>query len=120
MGYARIYDRVLISIHAPREGRDGIAVRFLDLSDYQFQSTRPARGATPMVDVLPAHVRFQSTRPARGATVSVLLYFVFSFISIHAPREGRDECRLISFSLLFLISIHAPREGRDWASSQGP
>ena len=34
---------------------------------------------------------FQSTRPARGATVSALLFFVFSLISIHAPREGRDH-----------------------------
>ena len=34
-----------ISIHAPREGRDRYSERYLPLGD-EFQSTRPARGAT--------------------------------------------------------------------------
>ena len=55
---------------------------------------------------------FQSTRPARGATI-ILTSDSFSVcISIHAPREGRDD--LIPNDLtLDVISIHAPREGRD-------
>ena len=36
----------IISIHAPREGRDIIAFYFGTQSQ-KFQSTRPARGATP-------------------------------------------------------------------------
>jgi hypothetical protein len=35
----------------------------------QFQSTRPARGATPVELDIPDAAVFQSTRPARGATV---------------------------------------------------
>ena len=34
-------------------------------------------------------------------------------ISIHAPREGRDELSTQPIRVLVHISIHAPREGRD-------
>ena len=34
-------------------------------------------------------------------------------ISIHAPREGRDQCEFADYPTKVLISIHAPREGRD-------
>ena len=57
-------------------------------------------------------VIFQSTRPARGATGLDFEVIPFGDISIHAPREGRDEERLAVVALLG-ISIHAPREGRD-------
>ena len=82
-----------ISIHAPREGRDGgkIVLQYLPhisihapregrdkLSDLQaenqglFQSTRPARGATIAIVQHPrVPILFQSTRPARGATAKV-------------------------------------------------
>ena len=57
-----------ISIHAPREGRDGVIVKS-DPSKFTFQSTRPARGATLAGEpVTYARAVFQSTRPARGAT----------------------------------------------------
>ncbi len=80
-----------ISIHAPREGRDGArqfktrryqhfnprAPRGARLAEFCmknlglkiFQSTRPARGATMEASVLSSmFIKFQSTRPARGAT----------------------------------------------------
>ena len=55
---------------------------------------------------------FQSTRPARGATFDGIGGFPLVFISIHAPREGRDAVGLTNYSYSH-ISIHAPREGRD-------
>ena len=33
-------------------------------------------------------------------------------ISIHAPREGRDD-NMDDLLKAYIISIHAPREGRD-------
>ena len=78
---------------------------------------------------------FQSTPPARGATTEFLDCRKHTNISIHAPREGGDNARLIPFlginsfqstppargatlsmkSALYgiIISIHAPREGGD-------
>ena len=56
-----------ISIHAPREGRDGVV----------YDSNRLSQA-------------FQSTRPARGATANIGEQAVLNKISIHAPREGRD------------------------------
>ena len=56
-----------ISIHAPREG-----------GDHRQHGHREAVS------------RFQSTPPARGATPEALKGVVSSGISIHAPREGGD------------------------------
>ena len=60
-----------------------------------FQSTPPARGATPAwIRSSPGSI-FQSTPPARGATRHrhhLQRRRRFS-ISIHAPREGGDECQ---------------------------
>ena len=101
-----------------------------------FQSTLPARGATPFreaneLDVL----TFQSTLPARGATNLKLGYGGTQKISIHAPRTGSNrtsssifpgrphfnprsphgERRFSRFLPRFavIISIHAPRTGSD-------
>ena len=79
--------------------------------------------------------RFQSTPPARGATPSSPHYSTPITISIHAPREGGDSgCHLQQLAAhhfnprpprggrpsrptftgrLCTISIHAPREGGD-------
>ena len=59
-------------------------------------------------------IQFQSTRPARGATGCLLILFVRIEISIHAPREGRDDLPRAARLCAEPISIHAPREGRDF------
>ena len=61
----------LISIHAPRVGRDDVGGRQI-LHVFQFQSTRPVWGAT------------FTTLPQRESKKE---------ISIHAPRVGRDARR---------------------------
>ena len=66
------------------------------------------------------NAKFQSTRPVRGATTGGAGAPPLFFISIHAPRAGRDHpgrSRRNEIS----ISIHAPRAGRDCApySPQG-
>ena len=79
----------------------------------KFQSTPPARGATPPNRCGHPSTQFQSTPPARGATKTRLLKIAKQKISIHAPREGGD----IDFDAIkkgtMDISIHAPREGGD-------
>ena len=82
--------QVWISIHAPREGGDS-ASRSLYTPSAIFQSTPPARGATPTV-------------PDADDD---------SDISIHAPREGGDHSILRLLNDRPNISIHAPREGGD-------
>ena len=85
------YDLAAISIHAPREGSDGLQMMVIEAktifqstlpvrgatrsySPYSsmavvFQSTLPVRGATPvMVTASPTRKGFQSTLPVRGAT----------------------------------------------------
>ena len=78
-----------ISIHAPREGCDGITAVYEELEQV-FQSTHPARGATGRTE--------QASKTDE--------------ISIHAPREGCDRTRP-DCNRTADISIHAPREGCD-------
>ena len=77
-----------------------------------FQSTRPARGATaaglnPVLSAI-----FQSTRPARGATQEMLSNTAHQRISIHAPREGRDNTHIAIDKPLINFNPRAPRGAR--------
>ena len=65
-----------------------------------------------LIEYLEGGNKFQSTPPARGATPKAVRASVTISISIHAPREGGDDIggvQLIDVD----ISIHAPREGGD-------
>ena len=124
----------MVSIHAPRAGRDAARTTPLQLSasfnpraprgarheiesrtsdTTMFQSTRPARGATRRFhSVGMVRPTFQSTRPARGATWADPAGRGSVLVSIHAPRAGRDP-RPRRSAALAAVSIHAPRAGRD-------
>src|SRR5436190_1019005 len=101
-----------VSIHAPRAGSD--VTLGTDIQDRNvFQSTPPARGATPLAGHCASRVRrfnprpprgerpssaprrgnaggFQSTPPARGATGVRCYGKSPAGVSIHAPRAGSD------------------------------
>ena len=131
----------LISIHAPREGRDR-RDNNRHKDEQRFQSTRPARGATGNYRwKTKGEEKYFNPRAPRGARPCHWRDSLFFWgISIHAPREGRDhqselqrrEVRrhfnpraprgarpkvFSSRSSSLRISIHAPREGRDKVSS---
>ena len=102
---------------------------------YQFQSTRPVKGATWAWRGMDWVMVFQSTRPVKGATWNGEAWNGEALVSIHAPREGRDRCGASSptasgtfqstrpvkgathdgstMQIDVAVSIHAPREGRD-------
>ena len=105
------YVVIVVSIHAPRVGRDRTIKRRHQLHE-SFNPRAPCgarlrRGSTDR-DAW----EFQSTRPVRGATCPVLHVRILLHVSIHAPRAGRD-CLSFFIHFLFLVSIHAPRAGRD-------
>ena len=121
---------------APRGGRRWDSCR--DDVGVEFQSTRPARGATTTLaqsprspDDVSIHAPraggddrrsadparsdvFQSTRPARGATQIGRSESALR-VSIHAPARGATSNR--GDIAARLVSIHAPRAGRDASSS---
>ena len=77
-----------ISIHAPREGSD--------------------RG----VEILPAlRGKFQSTLPARGATPASMWRKHKHKISIHAPREGSDYFHDADFIRVAIFQSTLPARG---------
>ncbi len=145
-----------VSIHAPRAGRDkprnhagGVRPCFnpraprgarlfsvaVSAPGNMFQSTRPARGATPSSPASTASSWFQSTRPARGATVvGRQIHPRVVRFNPRAPRGARPTPGEQSpQNVLFQstrpargatsrhtdhpprkrVSIHAPRAGRD-------
>ena len=55
---------------------------------------------------------FQSTLPVWGGTGGSPWGKQNCMISIHPPREGRDE-EVVTDKAVGTISIHPPREGRD-------
>ena len=80
----------MISIHAPRAGRDP--------SDHGRHEPRHISIHAPRAGRDKGQERNEETA---------------SRISIHAPRAGRDDGRKC-LAQLYLISIHAPRAGRDF------
>ena len=105
--------RTKISIHAPREGRDATSALTCGTSRRYFNPRAP-RGARPRIrEYYYSGREFQSTRPARGATFRSHSFSWYVWISIHAPREGRDRVEAFRVNVSN-ISIHAPREGRDY------
>ena len=105
------------------------------MTQLEFQSTLPARGATwdYISEAYGAYISihaprtgsdtgttstkhtactFQSTLPARGATEISALAPSDREISIHAPRTGSDWDD-INKAYSVYISIHAPRTGSD-------
>ena len=87
------------------------------ISDKQFQSTRPVRGATwRWISSRPTTCYFNPRAPCGARPVHTYLAPYIPAISIHAPRAGRDISRRFP-GLRFWISIHAPRAGRDCLQS---
>ncbi len=78
-----------VSIHAPRAGRDRAQLRY-GRSAGRFNPRAP-RGARQITTAQGGRsFRFQSTRPARGATPPACGTQRIKNVSIHAPRAGRD------------------------------
>ena len=79
-----------ISIHAPRVGRDFISAA-MSVKLQHFNPRAPC-GARPHVGRPENYAKaFQSTRPVWGATWQAAVGVQGRYISIHAPRVGRDR-----------------------------
>ena len=70
-------------------------------------------GARPFASMMmPLRRMFQSTRPMRGATPVLTASLLTTKVSIHAPHAGRDT-GLADKVRFNKVSIHAPHAGRD-------
>ena len=80
----------LVSIHAPRTGRDvGLTEQREERRSFNPRAPYGARrcAARPCI----VKIQFQSTRPVRGATSREVAGLGDRVVSIHAPRTGRDK-----------------------------
>ena len=106
--------RFRISIHAPHTGRDLADMRTAPKGTYEFQSTRPIRGATcALCHSSNPSSAFQSTRPIRGATHPFSGHLPSrNNFNPRAPYGARHLTPAEGFCRS-CISIHAPHTGRD-------
>ena len=127
--------QAIISIHAPRAGRDQYNENHHGPAVHNFNPRAPC-GARLSLSLHLCHVSLISIHAPRAGRDSPALNEVFRLaISIHAPRAGRDAVQVSNTLSLFLfqstrpvrgatrgaygagyiqgISIHAPRAGRD-------
>ena len=79
---------------------------------FVFQSTLPARGATCRRGDDGGRSRFQSTLPARGATIPFGFHPRLDGISIHAPRTGSDQAGHSASPLLPYFNPRSPHGER--------
>ena len=130
-------NRLPVSIHAPRAGRDGHGLGVLAIIvGVSIHAPRAGRDTLPC-DGGMLWVKFQSTRPVRGATYRVFgAYFPSPSFNPRAPcgarrtttpslsshcmfqstRPVRGATTPTSAALsMMVVSIHAPRAGRDGA-----
>ena len=80
----------LISIHAPRAGRDFLISFQVSGMVENFNPRAPCGARLPQTMLGMSPGIFQSTRPVRGATGHPQKRLQPQDISIHAPRAGRD------------------------------
>ncbi|EFR40816.1 hypothetical protein HMPREF9162_2208 [Selenomonas sp. oral taxon 137 str. F0430] len=78
-----------VSIHAPRAGRDR-RPKQQPCAAAGFNPRAPCGARRTVNFSVALHLLFQSTRPVRGATAKEVGRPFHGFVSIHAPRAGRD------------------------------
>ena len=82
-----------------------------------FQSTRPLRGATDIVNARKISFMVSIHAPLAGRDTNPHIVTSIATVSIHAPLAGRDAFRLLSAAAR-AVSIHAPLAGRDRGRGQ--
>ena len=87
-------ERIVISIHAPRAGSDGLQYYYYTLYIHFNPRSPCGERHLQLLPRPPKSRKFQSTLPVRGATVDGQYYTIDQDISIHAPRAGSDAERL--------------------------
>ena len=106
----------IVSIHAPRAGRDAPSAMAMAISCDSFNPRAP-RGARLQGSVnLSNPPLFQSTRPARGATRGRCPQHRLGLVSIHAPRAGRDSSPHLPYRPFGRFNPRAPRGARRGAA----
>ena len=101
---------VIITIHAPREGSDMLTTAQKTPKSY-FNPRSPRGERLPFIIFIISQKQFQSTLPARGATRSRAFLRLSRAISIHAPREGSDFIICIVCLLTNLFQSTLPARG---------
>ncbi len=110
-GHCIPHSSIGVSIHAPRVGRDSRRWRWRS-ARIGFNPRAP-RGARPgRVCRSLQLAEFQSTRPAWGATIESMSEHSEHIVSIHAPRVGRDRLRTLARCRAASFNPRAPRGAR--------
>ncbi len=102
---------VSVSIHAPRAGR---VAQGLDGQWHatEFQSTRPARGASEFLPPFELVIGVSIHAPRAGRVIAAMFMGNSKQVSIHAPRAGRVREAVLLHLILSGFNPRAPRGAR--------
>ena len=98
---------LVVSIHAPRVGRDAGACYHTNRGAC-FNPRAPCGARQERGGHRAALIEFQSTRPVWGATTTYPSEVRVHFVSIHAPRVGRDIVRAYGVGSHICFNPRAP------------
>ena len=106
-----------ISIHSPLAGRDDKKPGTAD-PNADFNPLAPRGARHRAMRTLSESCKFQSTRPSRGETVVMQVPSIKQVISIHSPLAGRDGSILGRENSAAYFNPLAPRGARPTATSR--
>ena len=107
----------VVSIHAPRAGRDSFFSCFFASLQVSIHAPRAGRDAALSLNISLLYM-FQSTRPVRGATAKEVTISLFchifmgvtrheyDFLGAHAPRPSFSVIHVPTFLHLIFCSLH--------------
>ena len=82
-------DNLIISIHPPRAGWDGVEAAAFEIKEISIHPPRAGWDVMPRMTKFLV-TKFQSTHPVRGGTTEMGITGTTAEISIHPPRAGWD------------------------------
>ena len=99
-----------VSIHAPHAGRDHFCIRDFHASNVSIHAPHAGRDCFSFLSRI-VFAMFQSTRPMRGATPLMLVPCAVISVSIHAPHAGRDIAVSTSMTVRQMFQSTRPMRG---------
>ena len=103
----KAYIPKLISIHAPRAGRDGLNRGTNVMLDISIHAPRAGRDLVVTIGVK-VFKHFNPRAPCGARLADMQTFVLWFLISIHAPRAGRDAYRGFSATSSIHFNPRAP------------
>ena len=118
LAYQKINQEHQISIHAPRAGRDDVNDATAVRNFISIHAPRAGRDQNSVI-MWPERLNFNPRAPCGARLITIGLFLLTSVFQSTRPVRGATEYRYKP-NMVTGISIHAPRAGRDSSHLRRP